>query len=103
MTRPYPVAMPESVQRVAIHTPGGPLAALDARPAEGSPFHGTAVMLPGFSGSKEDFIPAPGSGSSLSWHCPETRICWPHFWPHSMFGSFRKLASDLEPPYGIEP
>ena len=40
---------------------------------------------------------------SLSWHCPETRTCWPHFWPHGLFGFFRKLLSDLEPPYGIEP
>lgn len=53
----YPVAMPERVTRVAIDTPRGYLAALDARPADNVPFQGTAVLVPGFGGSKEDFIP----------------------------------------------
>ena len=53
----YPVAMPERVTRVAIDTPRGYLAALDAWPADSVPFQGTAVLVPGFGGSKEDFIP----------------------------------------------
>jgi len=53
----YPADMPESVRRLTIDTRSGPLAALDARPGQGSPVHGMAVMIPGFSGSKEDFVP----------------------------------------------
>ena len=49
--------MPESVRRLTIETRSGPLAALDARPSHGSRVHGLAIMVPGFSGSKEDFIP----------------------------------------------
>jgi pimeloyl-ACP methyl ester carboxylesterase len=52
-----PPGMPESARRLTIDTRTGPLAALDARPSHGSPLHGVAVMVPGFSGSKEDFIP----------------------------------------------
>lgn len=38
--------------------PIGPLAALDADPARsGAPAHGTVVLLPGYTGSKEDFAP----------------------------------------------
>lgn len=57
MTHLYPIGMPESVRRLTIDTRGGPLAALDSRPSHRSPVHGLAVMVPGFSGSKEDFIP----------------------------------------------
>jgi pimeloyl-ACP methyl ester carboxylesterase len=53
----YPVAMPERVRRVAIDTPRGCLAALNAWPPDNIPFQGTAVLVPGFGGSKEDFIP----------------------------------------------
>ena len=54
---PYPVDLPPSARRVTIDTPGGPLAALDAQPCHGSPVRGLAVTVPGFTGSKEDFIP----------------------------------------------
>jgi len=57
MTGLYPAGMPESARRLTIDTRSGPLAALDARPGHGSPVHGLAVMIPGFTGSKEDFIP----------------------------------------------
>jgi len=57
MTDLYPTRMPESVRRLTIDTRSGPLAALDARPGHGSPVRGLAVMVPGFTGSKEDFIP----------------------------------------------
>ena len=53
----YPTGMPESVRRLTIDTRSGPLAALNARPGHGSSVHGLVVMAPGFSGSKEDFIP----------------------------------------------
>jgi pimeloyl-ACP methyl ester carboxylesterase len=53
----YPAGMPESVRRLTIDTRNGPLAALDAQPGHGSPVRDLAVMVPGFTGSKEDFIP----------------------------------------------
>ena len=53
----YPRSMPESVRRLTIDTRNGPLAALDARPGDGSSVHGLVVMVPGFTGSKEDFVP----------------------------------------------
>lgn len=43
--------LPEGVVRTTIDIPGGPLAVLDAGTAE----RGTLVMVPGFTGSKEDF------------------------------------------------
>ena len=43
--------LPEGVVRTTIDVPGGPLAALDA----GTPTRGTVLMVPGFTGSKEDF------------------------------------------------
>lgn len=43
--------LPEGVVRTEVDIPGGPLAVLDA----GVPDRGTVVMVPGFTGSKEDF------------------------------------------------
>lgn len=43
--------LPEGVVRTSVDIPGGPLAALDA----GTPDRGTVLMVPGFTGSKEDF------------------------------------------------
>jgi pimeloyl-ACP methyl ester carboxylesterase len=43
--------LPEGVVRTTVDIPGGPLAILDA----GSADRGTVVMVPGFTGSKEDF------------------------------------------------
>lgn len=43
--------LPEGVVRTTVDIPGGPLAALDC----GHPERGTVLMVPGFTGSKEDF------------------------------------------------
>ena len=43
--------LPEGVVRTTVDIPGGPLAVLDA----GTPDRGTVLMVPGFTGSKEDF------------------------------------------------
>lgn len=40
--------------------PSGPVAVLDAAPAAGVPPRGTAVLVPGYAGSKEDFSPILG-------------------------------------------
>ena len=92
MTDPYPAAMPESVQRVAIETPGGPLAALDAQPAHGSPFHGTAVMVPGFTGSKEDFIPILATVVSAGYRV----VCFDQRGQYESAGPSRATAYSIE-------
>ena len=43
--------LPEGVARTTVDIPGGPLAVLDA----GTSDRGTVVLVPGFTGSKEDF------------------------------------------------
>jgi pimeloyl-ACP methyl ester carboxylesterase len=42
---------------VTIHTPRGAFAALQSRPASGVCERKPAILVPGFTGSKEDFIP----------------------------------------------
>ena len=55
MSTPPTVVLPGSARAVRIPTAGGPLAALRATPERGAP-HGTALLVPGYTGSKEDFI-----------------------------------------------
>jgi pimeloyl-ACP methyl ester carboxylesterase len=52
-----PDPSPEVARRRTLTTATGQLAALDAEPTERQPRRGTAVLVPGFAGSKEDFIP----------------------------------------------
>lgn len=52
MSKPPFVALPAGTEAVRIETPRGAFAALRA----GRSVHGTALLLPGFTGSKEDFI-----------------------------------------------
>jgi pimeloyl-ACP methyl ester carboxylesterase len=47
--------VPDCVRLLVVETPGGPLAALEAQPAGST--RASAVFVPGFGGSKEDFIP----------------------------------------------
>jgi pimeloyl-ACP methyl ester carboxylesterase len=54
MSTPPFVDLPAAVHSVRLPTAGGPLAALRATP-EGAP-RGTALLVPGYTGSKEDFI-----------------------------------------------
>src|SRR5215472_1638815 len=54
---PYPVGLPEVARRLTLGIEDGRLAALEAAPAGPAPARGVAVLLPGFTGSKEDFIP----------------------------------------------
>lgn len=64
MSRPPTFVPPSCARARTLATRRGPFATLDARPA-GEP-RGTALMLPGFTGSKEDFIallePLTGAG-----------------------------------------
>lgn len=56
MSTPPFVDLPPHTAAVQLPTAGGPLAALRATPPDGVSRHGTAVLVPGYTGSKEDFI-----------------------------------------------
>lgn len=53
----YPTPLPGTARRVQLKARGGALAALDVAPPEGVETRGTAVLVPGWGGSKEDFLP----------------------------------------------
>ena len=57
MREPCPVGLPEVARRRTLCGEDGRLAVLVAAPAGPVPVRGVAVLLPGFTGSKEDFIP----------------------------------------------
>jgi pimeloyl-ACP methyl ester carboxylesterase len=57
VSTPRLLDLPDQVQRVTIHSPRGWFAALDAEPATGVCERRPALFVPGFTGSKEDFIP----------------------------------------------
>jgi len=54
---PYPAGLPDVARRRTLAIADGRLAALEAAPAGPVPVRGVAVLVPGFTGSKEDFIP----------------------------------------------
>lgn len=55
MSVPDSIAIPRCARRIELEVPTGPLAALEGRPGES--VVATAVLVPGFTGSKEDFLP----------------------------------------------
>jgi pimeloyl-ACP methyl ester carboxylesterase len=57
VSTPRSLDLPDQVQRVTIHSPRSWFAALDAEPATGVCERRPALFIPGFTGSKEDFIP----------------------------------------------
>ena len=60
MSTPPFVDLPPLTVAVQLPTAGGPLAALRATPPAGTARHGIAVLVPGYTGSKEDFIAVLG-------------------------------------------
>jgi pimeloyl-ACP methyl ester carboxylesterase len=54
MSKPPILTVPDGVVATTVDIPGGPLAALEAAP--GNLPTRTAVLVPGFTGSKEDFV-----------------------------------------------
>jgi pimeloyl-ACP methyl ester carboxylesterase len=56
MSTPPFVDLPPHTVAVQLPTAGGPLAALRATPPDGTARNGIAVLVPGYTGSKEDFI-----------------------------------------------
>ncbi|MGD0701947.1 MAG: alpha/beta fold hydrolase [Trebonia sp.] len=55
MSTPTSLELPEGTRRATIETARGEFAALDAVPAAGPCDLGTALLVPGYTGSKEDF------------------------------------------------
>ena len=55
MSTPLSLELPEGTRRATIETARGEFAALDAMPATGPCELGTALLVPGYTGSKEDF------------------------------------------------
>ena len=49
--------LPDGVRRLTVETPRGPFAALKALPAAGVAERQPALLIPGYTGSKEDFLP----------------------------------------------
>ncbi|MFG1809345.1 alpha/beta fold hydrolase [Streptomyces sp. NPDC049040] len=57
MSRPTTLDLPERVSAHRLDTSRGSFAVLDAAPSPDAPaLHGTALLVPGFTGSKEDFL-----------------------------------------------
>lgn len=67
MSRPTALDLPENASAHRLETARGSFAVLDASPAPDAPPQGTALLVPGFTGSKEDFLPllAPLSAAGL--------------------------------------
>lgn len=56
MSTPASLELPEGARPGTVVTPRGSFAVLDAMPAAGPCERGTALLAPGYTGSKEDFI-----------------------------------------------
>ncbi len=56
MSTPTSLALPDGVRRTEIRTSRGAFAALDALPVPGVCERETALLIPGYTGSKEDFL-----------------------------------------------
>jgi pimeloyl-ACP methyl ester carboxylesterase len=56
MSTPTSLELPEGTRRAAVETARGAFAVLDALPAAGPCELGTVLLVPGYTGSKEDFI-----------------------------------------------
>jgi len=60
MSTPTSLELPEGTRRTTVQTVRGEFAVLAAMPAAGPCELGTALLVPGYTGSKEDFIPILG-------------------------------------------
>ena len=60
MSTPRTLPLPDGVRRVTVETARGPFAALEAMPAAGVAERQPALLIPGYTGSKEDFLPVLG-------------------------------------------
>jgi pimeloyl-ACP methyl ester carboxylesterase len=60
VSTPRKLGLPDGVRRLTVDTARGPFAALEALPAAGVAEHQPALLIPGYTGSKEDFLPVLG-------------------------------------------
>ncbi len=60
MSTPTALDLPDEVRRTTIRTSRGPFAALEAEPASGVCEREAALLVPGYTGSKEDFMAVLG-------------------------------------------
>jgi pimeloyl-ACP methyl ester carboxylesterase len=56
VSTPTSLELPDRARRTTVCCARGTFAALEAFPASGACEHGTALLVPGYTGSKEDFI-----------------------------------------------
>lgn len=67
MSTPLVLEHPDGVCARTVAVTGGVLAALEAKPASGQTLRGLVVLLPGFTGSKEDFTGVLPTLAALGW------------------------------------
>jgi pimeloyl-ACP methyl ester carboxylesterase len=60
VSTPTSLELPDRARRTTVSCARGAFAALEAFPASGTCELGTALLVPGYTGSKEDFIPLLG-------------------------------------------
>jgi pimeloyl-ACP methyl ester carboxylesterase len=60
VSTPITLELPHGVRRTTVDCARGTFAALEAAPPGGAGERGTALLVPGYTGSKEDFIPILG-------------------------------------------
>ena len=66
VSTPRTLALPDSVEPTTIETDRGEFAALSAVPDIGTPL-GTVLLVPGWTGSKEDFTPLVAELANYGW------------------------------------
>src|ERR1700753_3398710 len=64
MSTPTSLELPDGTRRATVATARGEFAVLDALPAAGPCELGTALLVPGYTGSKEDFTALLGALSA---------------------------------------
>jgi len=61
VSTPTSLDLPTGIRRTAVRCARGTFAALEALPEAGAREFGTALLVPGYTGSKEDFLPILGA------------------------------------------
>jgi pimeloyl-ACP methyl ester carboxylesterase len=68
MSRPPSLTLPAGVTAGQLRTARGIFAVLEGRPAPGAGVKGAALLIPGFTGSKEDFLALLAPLARDGWH-----------------------------------
>ena len=96
MSVPRVLGLPAGIEATNVPATGeAPLAALVARP-DGEP-RGSALFVPGFTGSKEDFLAVLGPLRERGWHCVavDQRGQYESPWGDDAAYSLERLAEDV--------